>query len=101
MSECERQVTLFYGISRCSLERGAQNVDDVTIENDLISGLRSLEPPHPPATVVRPTDPRSVCLLMCGSWKAVFYSILFCVKLFFRDAGGAGSIVPGEVCRVV
>ena len=47
MSECERQVTLFYGISRCSVERGAQNVCDVTMENDLISGLRSLEPPHP------------------------------------------------------
>ena len=32
-------------------------------------------PPHPLASVVRHTDPRSVrLLLMCGSWMAVLYS---------------------------
>ena len=46
------------------------------VEGDHHRGLRSPTPRHPLATAVRPTDPRSVYLMMCGSWKAVLYSLL-------------------------
>lgn len=38
--------------------------------------FRSSTPPHPLATAVRRTDPQSVYLMMCGSWKAVLSALL-------------------------
>ena len=47
------------------------------VEGDHHRVLRSSTPPHPLATAVRPTDPRSVYLMMCESWKAALYSLLY------------------------
>ena len=70
------------------------------VEGDHHRGLRSSTPPHPLATAVRPTDPRSVSLMMCGSWKAVLYSTLVRSMLVAISVSSAAAAACRGVLRL-
>ena len=70
------------------------------VEGDHHRGLRSSTPRHPLATAVRPTDPRPVYLMMCGSWKAVLSSTLVKSKPVAISVSSAAAAACRGVLRL-